>query len=122
MANKTKNTAKRDQRHKKQRRIEPPYSCENAPKPPLSLYEIQELIMKDQEFAQFFSEQLCTSSMGGKGSRAATKCVQAWYKPIPEDLYTLCIPEKKHARLLRCTDQNLLISPVAYKFAKRRSA
>lgn len=81
----------------------------------MSLAKIVDVISECPRFARFFARMVCKANSGDADAKT---CVEKFYKPLPRELTSLCIPEAEHARLMKCTDQNLLIGPIAYKIAK----
>lgn len=88
-----------------------PYSCKTPPEKPMSLEETTNLLKTDPDFAVFFANLLCRSN---NGDPDAATCVEAFYKPTDDELRALCIPSSEFPQLQKCTEQNLLLSPIAY--------
>lgn len=103
------------QRTSPPRDLKPPYSCDNAPVPPLGLEEVLRLIKKRWQFAYFIRNLLCTATSEGPGAQEAQACLEKWYKPVTWELEELCFPSPR-AKMLACTDQNLLIQVAAYTY------
>ncbi len=77
----------------------------------MSLEETTNLLKTDPDFALFFASLLCRSN---NGDQSAADCVEAFYKPTDDELRALCIPPAEFPQLQKCTEQNLLLSPIAY--------
>ena len=94
-----------------------PYSCKTPPSEPMSLEQTTNLLKTDPDFAVFFANLLCRSNNGDPG---ASECVEAFYKPTDTELAQLCIPPAEYPQLQKCTEQNLLLSPIAYGITGKR--
>lgn len=88
-----------------------PYSCRTPPREPMGLEQTSNLLKTDPDFAIFFASLLCRSN---SGDQSAADCVEAFYKPTDDELRALCIPPAEFPQLQKCTEQNLLLSPIAY--------
>jgi hypothetical protein len=118
MQNKKKPSKKRKSVGKAKLRRGRKYSCDNAPTSPMGLREIVKKIVGDKDFATFIRDLLCRSNRGA--DRAATECLEKFYKSNTSDLGALCIPDEDMAASLRCTEQNRLLDAVAYTYGTSR--
>lgn len=94
-----------------------PYSCRTPPSKPMSLEETANLLKTDPDFAAFFSNLLCRSN---NGDPDAVECIEKFYRPTDAELAALCIPPAEFPQLQKCTEQNLLLSPIAYGITGKR--
>jgi hypothetical protein len=94
-----------------------PYSCKTPPIKPMGLEETANLLNTDPDFAGFFSNLLCLSNNGDPN---AVECIEKFYQPTDGELAALCIPPAEFPQLQKCTEQNLLLSPIAYGITGKR--
>ena len=83
----------------------------------MSLKETVDLLNSDPDFAMFFANLLCRSNNGDQGASA---CIEKFYKPTDEELAALCFPTSAYPSLQKCTEQNLLLSPITYGIIGKR--
>jgi hypothetical protein len=110
----TKKSAKKSS--KKSTMVDPPpkpYSCKTPPREPMGLEQTADLLQSDPDFAVFFAVQLCMANSGGPTSPAAA-CVEAFYHPTDDELAAMCFKPADFPKLQKCTEQNYLVSPIAY--------
>jgi hypothetical protein len=88
-----------------------PYSCKTPPDQPMSLEDTIKLLNSDPDFAMFFANLLCRSN---NGDQTASDCISKFYRPTDEELAALCFPKSAYPSLQKCTEQNLLLSPITY--------
>ena len=77
----------------------------------MGLEQTSELLNSDADFAVFFGRLLCQTN---GGSTTAAACLEAFYEPTDEELDALCIPASEYSKYQKCTEQSILLSPIAY--------
>ena len=112
-----KTSSKKRSRKSTREQLAKPYSCSNPPEAPMSLKETVELLNSDPDFAMFFANLLCRSN---NGDVSASECIESFYKPTDEELAALCFPKSAYPSLQKCTEQNLLLSPITYGLMGKR--
>lgn len=83
----------------------------------MGLEQTSNLLNSDADFALFFGTLLCRTN-GGDTTAAA--CLEAFYEPTDDELAALCIPPSEFSRYQKCTEQSILLSPVAYSIIGRK--
>lgn len=82
----------------------------------MSLEETADLLKRDSDFALFMGTLLCRAN-GGDTSAAA--CLEDFYEPTDDELRALCIPPADFSKYQKCTEQSILLSPIAYAISKQ---
>jgi len=82
----------------------------------MSLTTIVRKIMNEPDFARFIRDLLCRAH---RGNKEALACLNSYFDPQAGELEALCYPPLLRERLMRCTEQNLLLDVVAYFSASR---
>ena len=109
------------QSSKKASTVEPPtkpYSCKNPPpEGPMGLDQTTNLLKTDPAFAFFMAGLLCRVNSGDPNAPA---CLAAFFEPTDGELAKLCIPAGQYSKYQKCTEQSILISPIAYGEAGKK--
>ncbi len=92
------------------------YRCPNTGAK-LNLRQMISKMADDRSFAAFIRGLLQAACHGDK---AAEKCLESYFQPLPSELGELCLTPREKLRAARCTEQNNLIQSAAYALSWRK--